>query len=428
VGGNVKMNLFKRIFGIDRLQRKAVTFTSFMGGIPVYSNTSTTQLVNDSYNTNIDFFAVIKRISSKFGHIPRYVITPDKKRKSFDDNIIENDLSKILIQPNDNQGQDTFFELICASYLLTGEAFIWKNRGGFEKGRPLELFILPSSLITVYPDKEELFSVAKYEFDIGGTRITIPVEDMIHWKAPNPTYDLQGAHLRGFNPLIPQRKTIQQSNDVTDASVAMFQNGGAKGVLYNEGLDSLDEQQQAELKAVMDRKINNKYVKASVAALQGKWGYLNLGLSSVDMQMLEADEMVVKKICNANGLPYELFQSDTTFANKKEAWNFFITNTLMPLAASLDGELNRALVPDFGKGFIVATDFNELPEMQAMRLEQAKAYQTMWELTPNERRELSGFERIVDKNMDKIYMPSGNVPLDEAGMGELESDEDTEKF
>jgi hypothetical protein len=25
-------------------------------------------------------------------------------------------------------------------------------------------------------------------------------------------------------------------------------------------------------------------------------------------------------------------------------------------------------------------------------------------------------------------MPSGNVPLDEAGMGELESDEDTEKF
>jgi HK97 family phage portal protein len=420
------MGIFKRLFGVEKTVQKAMSFR-VLGGVPVYSDASTETLIKNSFNQNIDFFAVIKRISQKFGHIPRYVISPTRK-KSFDDNIIDNELSRLLQYPNQGQGQDTFFELIAIQYILTGEAFIWKNRGGSEGGKPLELYVLPSSCVDIIPDGLIPMGISSFVFDYGTGRIQIPKQDMIHWKTANPTSDQDGSQLRGFNPLIPQRKTIQQGNDITDASVAMYQNGGAKGVLYNETMDSLNEQQQDDLRGIINTKINNKEMKAAVSAFQGKWGYLNLGLSSVDMQLLEADEKIAKKICNANGLPYELFQSDTTFANKKEAWYFFITNTLMPMAASLDAEFNKVLAPDFGKGLLINTDFNELPEMQAMRIEQVKAYAAMWELTPNERRSLSGFEPIKMKEMDMVYLPSGNIPIDEASMGGSVTDEDRSDY
>jgi HK97 family phage portal protein len=424
------MGIFKRLLGIERTVQKAMRmqYTVF-GGIPVYSNSETKTLIEDSYETNIDFFAVIKRITQKFGHIPRYVIKPTKTKKSFDDNIIENELSKLLLRPNDGQGQDAFFESIAAQYLLTGEAFIWKNRGGLENGKPLELFVLPSMMMEVIPDRENMFGVAGYVLDMGTSRLPIAKEDIIHWKTTNPSYDFSShGHLRGFNPLVPQKRTIQQGNDATDASVAMYQNGGAKGVLYNETLDNLDDQQQDHMRSIINAKINNKDIKGAVAAVQGKWGYLNIGLSSVDMQLLEADQAIVKKICNANGLPFELFQSDTTFANKKEAWNFFITNTLMPMAASLDCELNKGLVPDFDKSVVIHTDFSELPEMQAMRLEMAKSYSTMWELTPNEKRAMMGHEPLPMKEMEMIYIPSSNVPITEASMGEQEEGKDESDY
>lgn len=406
----------------------------FVGGIAVYSNNEIGTLLENSFNTNADFYAVIKRIATKFGHLPRYVYAKEAKKhlgkayrtKALDENVIDNELSALLQAPNDTQGQDQFFELIASQYLLTGECFIWKNRGGFDKGKPLELFVLPSANIEVVPERDNVFKIASYVFRAGTGQIAIPKEDIIHWKTPNPNFDISsGTHLRGFSPLLPQKKIIQQSNDVTDASTAMFQNGGAKGVLFNETLDNIDAAQKTKIEGVIDRKLNNNEMKAAVATVQGKWGYLNLGLNSVDMELLDADEKLVKKICNANGLPFELFQSDTTFANKEQAWLFFITNTLMPMAASFDGELNRSLLPDFGmKGAFIATDFAELPEMQKMRLATAQAVSTMDYITRNEKRMIAGFEPRPEKEMDQIFITGNQMNIEESGIDETDDYEE----
>jgi HK97 family phage portal protein len=422
------------LFGIKRREEKRLKALQgyinnviarqpvFIGGVAVYPSNDTSKLIEDTWETNISFYSVIKRITQKFGHLPRYVINEDqkqKRRKALDENIIEGDLSKLILRPNNYEGQDAFFEKIALQYLLTGEAFVWKNRGGIENGKVIELLVLPSENVNVIPNKENLFAVGGYELQVGGQRIGIPKEDIVHWKTANPCLDVSGSHLRGFNPLQPQKRTVTQSNDITDASTAMFQNGGARGALYNETMNDLDEIQQSKLKKVIDNKFNSgAKVKSAIATIQGKWGYHNFGSSSVDMQLLEADEQTIKKICNANGLPFELFQSDTTFANKKEAWYFFITNTLMPMAASCDGELTRGLEKDFkelGKGFI-HTDFNELPEMQAMMLEKAKTLSGMWELSGNERRMLSGFEARPEKEMDEILVPQNLVKIEDLGI------------
>lgn len=320
-----------------------------------------------------------------------------------------------MLHPNDHCGADLFFESIVSHYLLSGEAFIWKNRGGLEQGKPVELYVIPSQNIEVVADKTDVFGISGYVFDMNGQRLPIPKEDMIHWKTFNPNFDVYtGEHLRGFSPVKAQKKVLTQSNASTDAMVAMFQNGGARGVIFNELYGDLDEVQRTQIKDVIDAKINSNRVKSAVATLQGKWGYLDIGKDSVDMQLVEANEMTVKRFCNANGLPYELFQSDTTFANKEQAWMFFITNTLMPLASGLDSEFNRSLVPDFKTTNFIATDFSELPEMAALSSKLVDSADKAWWKTGNEKRKMTNDEPLDDPNMDKIYIPSGYIELSQA--------------
>jgi HK97 family phage portal protein len=426
------MSVFTRILGLDRQIQKALTpaiaqmFKIGFNGV-VYSSNDTATLIEKAYETNVIYFSVIDRIAEKFGHLARYHYKESAKKKSYrvknlDENQVDSDLSKLLLRPNNSQGQDQFFYLVGTSYKTCGEAIIWKNRGGLENGKVLELYVLPPWLVHHVSDGT-LFGIKEYVLEIGGSKIILPKEDVIHWKKPQLSIDQTGTHLRGFNPLVPQKRTIQESNDIDDASVAMFQNGGARGLAFNKQLADLSPEQESKLDMIFDNKINNKDRKSSIVQAQGEWGYIDISKGAVDMQLIEADEKVIKKICFANGFPPELFQSDSTFANKEQAWYFFITNTLMPMAASLDGELNRSLLPDFKERGFVSTDFSELPEMQTMRLKSVEAAAKAWWLTPNEKRAMMMEEEKPEKEMNEVYIPQNLVPITEASMGKPNDDD-----
>jgi HK97 family phage portal protein len=440
------LNLIQRALGVDKMVAKAlsglVSQQVMRVGFnqAVYVSNDTYQLFEKAYVENITFFSVIDRIAEKFGHLPRRTYKPKAEKrlkgfnlKHFEDSIAEGELSNLLMNPNSFEGQDAFFYKIALSYKGCGEAFIWKNRGGTVGGKPLELYVIPPWCMHPVGDGS-LFGIASYKLDVDGQFIDLPKEDVIHWKKPSLSLSNTGEHLRGFSPLIPQKRTIEESNSAQDSTVAMMQNGGARAIVYNESLNDLTPEQMDQYTGVVNRKINTNDRKGAVATVQGKWGMLDLSKGAVDLQLMEAHEKVIKAICNANGLPYELFQSDTTFANKEQAWGFFITNTLMPMAASFDGELNRSLKPDFKSNETIATDFSELPEMQAMRLKAVDAAVAAWWLTPNERRMMMMDEPLKMAEMDKIYIPTGFVPIEDAAIDMSETgsgkdyDEDDETY
>lgn len=426
------MNLIQKIFGT---RQKGTPFASYINGqnlmpvirivnTPIYGKVDPESGFRKAFAENATYFAVLDRIAEKFGHIPRYVYKEEKqaKKKQFrskalDENVVDGELSQLLLNPNDNQGQDQFFYLCCLSYKATGECFIWKNRGGIEGGKPLELYVIPPWLIAPISDGT-MFGIGSYELTVAGNKITFPAEDIIHWKKPALALGIDGMHLRGFNPMVPQRKLLTQVDSITDASVAMYQQGGAKGILYNKDLTNITDEQREQIQGVIDKKINNNDKRGSVASVQGEWGYLNIGLNSVDMALVEADDTVSKKICFALGFPPELYIMPTAFNNKEQAWQFFITNTLMPMCASFDGELNRSLRPDFKDRGRIVSDFSDLPEMQTMRLNQVDAISKLWQLTPNQVLNYIGEEPSTEPAMDKVYIPSGFVPIDEISIGQ----------
>lgn len=412
---------------------------SNVGNPEVYTDIDQRTAICDGFRGNTAVYSITMKDAKKFGSIPRYVYdasTLEEKAARKKTTVLDNDLSKLLNRPNDTEGQDAFFTKVRASYKITGEAFIWLNRGDVEqrydagtdslvdrsdeeyaKMPVLEMYALPSDQMIVYPD-DTLFGVDGYALDMAGTKIPFRKVDIIHWKSTSLSFDaFSKPQLRGMPALTPGYKSLQQNNDATNASVRMYQNDGAKGVLANETFDDLSPVQKSKIEGVVERKINNSDRKGAVATLQGKWIYLDFGQSSVDMQLLEGKDYSWKEICFLLGMPYEFFDSHTPYAEKQLAQQSWVTNEIIPDCKQLDGEMNRVLLVAFdleGKAFI-GSDYWDLPEMQAVRKSAAEGLMKLWPVTPNQVLEAIGYEARPEPEFDEPWIPTGVTPLSQIG-------------
>lgn len=392
----------------------------------VYAKIDATTAITKGFKGNSAVYAIVMRAARKFGSVPRYVYgqeTEQKAEPKFGTG--RPALEKLLQRPNPWEGQDAFFRKAYAYYNTCGESFIWLNRGMLADGLEgparmkmpvLEMFVLPANKMTLVPD-DTLFGVYGYILDATG-RIGIPKEDVIHWKSTNLDFDpVSKDHLRGFSALQAGMKTLEQNNSATDSAVRMYQNDGSKSVIYNKDKAPMTPQQRTDLQNVIDKKINNVDMKGAVATLQGDWGHLNLGITSVDMELLQGKEMSMKELCFLMGVPYELFDSQVTYANKETAKVGWISDFIHPDARELDGEMNRFLPLSFGVPTdYIGSDVSELPEMRKAMTESAKMLLDNWTVTPNEVRAYLGYEKLPDPQFDEVWTPPGRTPFSQAMM------------
>lgn len=401
----------------------------WVGTTQVYPTIGQQEALINGFNGNAAVYSIVNKYSDKAASIERYLETLETE-EPFPDS---HPLMKLLKRPNNDQSQSAFFGDVFCDFKLFGEAFIWLNRGDdlgvtadgqlFELdsrdyiARPvLEMFCVPANQMGVIPDPDNLFGASGYYF-INRPDIKFRKEDFIHWKGRNRNFDQFGRpQVRGMSPLTPAYKILAADNSATDSMVRMFQNDGAKGVLYNENMAPMNPEQKSQLERVMRDKVNSKEVKNTVAAFQGKWGYHALGLTSVDMETIAGKQYIMKELCWLFSVPFALFDTEITYANQNEAQKSWVGNTIKPDCKALDGELQRVLFLAFNvsdEKARICSNFDDLPEMQ-----EDKAKQVEWlmkaPLTPNEVRDALGYE-VAEKDeteADKIYIPSGYVPME----------------
>lgn len=430
------------------------TFQTFNNILPVYPDAKLPTFIN-AYTSNASFFSIVSLAARKFSVIPWYVfnIKEEKATKEYKnihkkrhqpgflskaDKLLtkayqeideSSAFAKLISRPNNYQGQDTFLFAVYAYYLICGEAFIWLNRGDVEgkdektiAAMPvLEMFVLPSQYMEVIPDQEDVYGVVGYRLQKNGTEYeTYSKSEIIHWKTFNPIWDsgVARSHLRGFAPMSAGLKILTQDEDATDAAVAQYKNGGAKAIITNKDLSVLTPTQESQLRDVIDEKINNNKRKAAVAALQGDWAVHQLGNTSVDMELLKAQDQTLIRLCNLMGVPSELFLNGSTYANKLQARKDLVTNLIIPACCSLRDEMNRALKPAFKvkSNQTADIDYSEIPELQEDLKHMVESLVNAWWFTPNQRLKMMNEEENKDPNMDKVYIPSSLVPLEDANM------------
>lgn len=431
-------------------------------GLPaVYPKSETITYIN-AYCNNASVYTVINTIAKKFGYIPRYVYQiKDKpaaqayskyikqkdfnlskaiklRKKAYEEQVVDNKLSQLLKHPNPQQGQDDFFTLCDIYYDSTGECFIWLNRGELQqvnefgeledvvgdarlKKPIIEMWVLPSQFMAINVDRNDMMGeILNYIFIKNGTQMYIPKEDIIHWKTGNPQYDaFNYTHLRGLSPLQPGKKLLTGDNAAMDAMTAMYQNGGSKGIAFEKSGKQLTRVQISALDDALDSKVNNRSMKGAVVQTPGDWGYIDLAVNAVDMDLMEGQDKMRDYFCNLYQMNPNLLKSGQTFDNLEQARKDFITQTVLPRACSQRDELNRGLLMAFGfteDSFSIDVDVTNLPELQDDMGKQVTSLNTAWWLTGNEKRQEMNEESLPDENMDKIVLPTTMGLLDDIGV------------
>lgn len=427
----------------------------------VYAPIDSESAIRKGFNDNISVYSIVMKDAKKFGSIPMYVYDASKKEekaikapiplvarlyrelkalsvyKPPDSRLGKltspaNQLSELLKRPNKNESQDVFLTRLRAYYKICGECFIWLNRGDIEGYRNedglfddeaidilpvLEMVVLPSQLMTIIPNPDDLWGVLGYILEIG-EKLVIRKNDVIHWKNINLDFDAATReHLRGMTPLKPGAKTLEESNSLAKASMRSSQNDGAKAVMYQKIPGQLTPSQQTDIKRVVDTKINNTDVTGSVATIAGDWGLLDLSMSAKDQMQIEKKKMSWQELCFLFDVPVEFFDPETTFANKEQALLGWVTNDIIPACKQFNGELNRALLKAFKLDghVIIASDYSELQEIQKGMVEAAKTMQEIWSLSPDDVRDILGFEPLGG-DFAEPWVPGGRTPLSKANM------------
>ena len=418
-------------------------------GIVTWQGADQRSFVDDGYVANDIVYSIIKLITDKAKIAPFHVykVVDEKAAKKYKSLAAQKDinlkeletlhkkayelytgdqrLNELLKYPNEEDCWSDLVEQWCGFKLITGNSFIYGKliEAGNNQGKPFELFALPSQYmaiianINVFPPTRagyQLYYGQMWSFD---------TKEILHDKYFNPQWGVTGGQLYGQSPLRAAAKNLTRSNEAKTAAVASFQNGGPAGVLFmnDERFDPTSGQAQAQaLKTAVSQKGGAANFN-SIAVSGYKVDWKQIGLSPVELNIIESEKWDLKALCNIYGVPSQLLNdSDSkTYNNQREGEKALTLRCAIPLLNSLTENLNRKLHTDWGyKGtnLYVDYDLSVYGELEANKAEQTEWLNTAWWISPKQKLDIMNIEvpdYIPTEELEKLYIPTGLQTIDQ---------------
>ena len=418
-------------------------------GIVTWQGADQRSFVDDGYVANDIVYSIIKLITDKAKLAPFHVykVVDEKAAKKYKSLAAQKDinlkeletlhkkayelytgdqrLNELLKYPNEEDCWSDLVEQWCGFKLITGNSFIYGKliEAGNNQGKPYELFALPSQYmaiianINVFPPTRagyQLYYGQMWSFD---------TKEILHDKYFNPQWGVTGGQLYGQSPLRAAAKNLTRSNEAKTAAVASFQNGGPAGVLFmnDERFDPTSGQQQAQAlkKAVSEKGGSLNYNSIAVSGYKVDWK--QIGLSPVELNIIESEKWDLKALCNIYGVPSQLLNdSDSkTYNNQREGEKALTLRCAIPLLNALTENLNRKLHTDWGyKGtnLYVDYDLSVYGELEANKSEQTDWLDKAWWISPKQKLDIMNIEvpdYIPTEELEKLYIPTGLQTIDQ---------------
>lgn len=421
-------------------------------------------LLNDSYLRNSTVYSIIKRKASAATTIPwlLYEVSNQKAyvralqlKHQFSQGIdgrpamhlpvhaflSKSDLKEvqshkifdIIEEPNPTQSWSDLTEALLGNLNIHGNCYEYGigPRNGANKGQFHQLWDLPAQITTLVPDKNNPRLIS--EFYVNGMYTDpIPSEQVSHTKYWNPQYGNDYTQLYGLSPISAARYTIQQSNDNIISMITQLQNIGALGIIGAkgslEGEPSFTQEQAKEIKDTWERKYAGIENHGKIAFTPGSVEWHQLGLSPVDLAIIESMNMTDRQICNAFSFPSLLLGDSTqkTFANYKEAKKALFTDSVIPDLIKLKEKRNKWFLKPFStaenKKYIFDLDYTAVPELQEDIKDMIAAYKDAYWITNNEKRVLMKYGETAEEGDDKTYIPNSFTATDESMIAQSQAD------
>jgi HK97 family phage portal protein len=308
---------------------------SFFGfDSPQFGRKSDEKLLNEGFATNSDAYSIITRIAEKGSEIPLY--TEKTNNRGNTNSIQEGDFYDMFFA--NGESINSRIEKMLINLCATGDLYIEVNEPIAFK-TPTSSKILRSG--TVCPVTNNLDEIIYYEVNECSNVYRVDPEYMIHIKFYDPTNLGIESHT-GLSPLQAGYMALSCSNDLQIAGASLYKNMGASGIITDK------------TGALRDEKLKNKFdenLKKRGGGAHKAGGYFTstaqievheLGMSSKDLELLKAQPIKLRQLCNIYGADSKIFNDpeSTTFNNVSEAKVAFMLDAVLPKLTKIIEEIN----------------------------------------------------------------------------------------
>ena len=392
----LKKFIIKSLLGDDFSDpNKAYSFLNNSGvgfGGYNFSTRKTKNFIKEGYVSNPDVFAVVSKIAQSFSSVKWCVKT--QTRQGIEE-VYDSELNRVLDCPNQLQTWSEFQESAAIMYLLTGNTYINGTEAvGFKGFR--ELSVLPSQ-VTAPVVGNEITPVAGYEMQ--STEIQkFTNEEVAHIKAFDPRI-IGFETLVGLSPLEAAMFVYSANNEQWEAMASMLKNKGAMGIVTSRTDRGMRKDDAEDMQKQYRDTFGGGKNFGSPMFTGANVDFLQMGMSSTDLQMIEQGVLSLRAICNIYKVSSRLFNdpANSTFNNVQQAEKAMWNDAVIPLLEKFKQRYNSWLAPSFGEEFMLDYDLTGVDALQAdakTRAEVSKIHFDTGNISMNEYRKLNGLEPL----------------------------------
>lgn len=417
----------------------------FNDAYAVFSGGSPKSNIDNGYLGADDVYSIIRKIARTAAMIPLYVyqVKDEKALKEYEfhtkqqdfspqgllkNRVLrtkaleavpeDNELQSLLDKPNSVYSKTEFREGVYAFRLATGNTYIYLDllELGPNKGKPAEMHLMPSQYTRPIVTRTFPRQITGYQMDMTTIEKFTP-EEVMQIRYFNPQFTYNGDELIGLSPLRAGSKILDRQKSEVDYSVSSFQNAGATGIVTREDYEESRDPAFGAMKSDYYAETSGTKNAKKSFFTGGKWNYIQIGLSPVDMDLLASEVKTFKRLCNLYGVSDILFNNGdaSTESNVKEMVKALYTNAALPEVYAFRDGLNSKVTPLFNKKgvkYFIDCDITSISELQEDMKRMAEIFNNLPIMIPNLIMEAFGYGKSTDTNMDKVFVKAGYTELD----------------
>jgi len=415
--------------------KKKIKSAPFIGGACINSVSATQyNLAHEGY-LNPTVFACVELIAKAIGALD-FVVT----RGDDNEPLTGTPIQKLFAHPNIQQDFTSFITQGVRDYLIYGECFYIRTPTLYpaDDRRPDAISKLtisdPTSLyrlqgVTAVYDKGDPWVPAFFKKGDVTHRVdkTTGISDILWIKNADIT-----DHQKSMSILMGCKTQIELTNEGALWSKQLVKNRGiapyavffdSKGVL-----GQVDNVRQIELAKALGERHKLMIEKGTPMLLSGGCDKVQpLGLSPDDVNFTETNLKAQREICNVFGIPSQLIvQGQSTYSNFEQGEIAFYNNAILPTAKLFVNSLQNWLNTFYKEDYVISIDEDKLPQAQADRALLYGRLEKAAFLTPNEKREVTGYKPLIGDQYDELSTrPEPTVAQEKSDLKSAGYDDET---
>lgn len=387
-------------------ERRAITFQKlFEIGADIPSGTRAGVIITDENSLKIGpVYAAIRLISDSISTLPLDVFfRQDGERLPFRPKPVWVDYP----EPDPSMQRSDHYQALLVSMLIDGNSFTRIIRN--DRGDIVALHVMDPRRIRVARNSE-----GRIEFIVDEGKRRLSEEDVIHI-----TELRQPGSLRGTSRIKELRETLGLTKALEEFAAAFFGSGSTTSGII-EYPQELTAEQAKNLQDAWEQGHKGFRKAHRPGILSGGAKYTQTSVDPQEAQALESREFAVEEVARIFRIPVHMLQSTRagamSYASVEESSRQFVTYTLLPYIAKIEGAYSR-LLP--GEAFL---KFNVDGLLRANLQDRYAAYSVGMQagfLSINDIHRLEDL-RPVPNGGDEYRVSLANVNLGAANIVELE--------